>query len=277
MDLNVLPQARLHAALIYPIKSCGAQQVSELHIDRWGGAEGDRRWAVLNADHEVTWQGEHPRLALVQPHLNTQRGLLLQAPGIEPLTIPAEAELAPREFRIWNAQAGHTDSYIGTDAGDQAADWLSTLVGAPLRLVRLPDAAVGRPTANRLHLLSLESCTEVDALLRTQGRPPADPRRYRPNLLLQGWVEPLSPFAEEHLASLTWDSGELTLQGPCLRCVMTDVDPDSADSEPGILAALASLSAQRHPGAATCLGVYGRGRPGDQLVRGQVLQLSYRF
>src|SRR3954468_1540864 len=79
-------EAVVVGAWVYPVKSCGAMPVDELVFDRWGGAEGDRRWAVVDASAPVTGGGAPPRLALVQPRSGGE-GLALRAPGREPLGV----------------------------------------------------------------------------------------------------------------------------------------------------------------------------------------------
>jgi len=292
--------ARVVAAYVYPVKSCGASPVDELVFDRWGGAEGDRRWAVVGADGAVTWQGTHPRLALVHPRLDGDGLLLTAGPGPGPVPAwrrghsdehggrpEAGARHAPLrvvadgpwvDVGLWNDIERRTDVFPCRAAGPDADAWLSAVVGAPLRLVRLGDAALARPHAERLHVISRESAQEVDAWLRARGQPPADEARYRPNLVLAGAEAPLAPFVEDLLASLRWgaDAG-ITVGSRCVRCIVPDVDPSTGRPGEHVLPALAELSARRAPGGPTTLGVYGRGTPGARLARGQDVALEIAF
>ena len=76
------------ALYIHPIKACAALAVDELLLDASGRAFGDREWAVIDAQDAVTWQGSHPRLALVRPCLEGA-GLRLHAPGHGDIATPA--------------------------------------------------------------------------------------------------------------------------------------------------------------------------------------------
>lgn len=266
---------------LYPVKGCGAMRVPELGIDRWGGAEGDRRWAVVNAELEVTWQGAYPRLALVQPRMEGSGALQLEAPGHHGFAVP-EGELRPCTFQIWNETAAKLDRFDGHDAGDAAGAWLSTVVGAPLRLVRMGDEAVGRGHANRLHIVSRASCDEAQAQVQRGGGGAAELLRYRPNIVLDGPASALQPFAEDFLQSMQWHdeaSGDGTLQvgSRCVRCVVPNVSPSSGETDERVLAALAQLSAQRFPGAPVCFGVYGHASPGARLREGQAVALGFSF
>jgi len=273
--------ARIAAAYLYPVKSCGAMAVDELVFDRWGGAEGDRRWAVVGADGSVTWQGSYPRLALVRPRLEGGELVLTAAAGTLPAAAPLRvASEGPwMDVGLWNDVDRRTDVFACRAAGPQADAWLSAVVGAPLRLVRLGDAALARPNAERLHVIARESAREVDAWLRARGEPPADELRYRPNLVLAGPdASALAPFVEDMLASVRWGRDEaITVGTRCVRCIVPDVDPATGTPGERVFPALADLSARRAPGGPTTLGVYGRGTPGARLARGQQVALEIAF
>src|ERR1700761_6105853 len=126
---------------VYPVKACAGVAVTELVLDARGGAAGDREWAIVDDDGAVTWQGAHPRLALVHPRV-TPAGLRLASPGVDEIDVPAA--LAPCRVKIWNDLGARHDSFDAADAGDAVAAWLQGVVGAPLRLVRLGEAALAR-------------------------------------------------------------------------------------------------------------------------------------
>ena len=109
------------------------------------------------------------------------------------------------------------------------------------------------------------------------GLPPADPLRYRPNIVLSG---ALDEFIEESVASLTWDGATsrmpLEITAPCVRCVVPNVDPASAQVDETVGDALARLSLQRRPGA-TVFGVYARGAAGARLRVGDKARLELAF
>ncbi|MGN6529622.1 MAG: MOSC domain-containing protein [Burkholderiaceae bacterium] len=264
------------AAYIYPIKACGAMAVDALDIDRWGGAAGDRRWAVVDASDTVTWQGTHPRLAAIRPRPGAG-GLLLEADGHPPLPLREDDARPPCGIALWNDAAGRHDRFEACCASEAADRWLAAVVGAPLRFVRLGEDAVDRPQAQRLHVVTLESAAEVDALLRSRGLPPADPLRYRPNLVLAGRGAALVPFVDDLLAAAEWPGGRIDVQAPCIRCVVPDVDPATGVAGHGVLDAMAELAGQRRPGGPVALGVYGRATPGARITRGQEMSLTFAF
>lgn len=267
------------ALYVYPVKACAGMPVQELELDAGGGAAGDRGWAIVNADGEVTWQGSYPRLALVHPRVAGAR-LSLAAPGADEVVAPADGALAACRVKIWNDLGARHDSFDAADAGDAIAAWLERVVGAPLRLVRLGEAARRREGTNALHLVFSPSLAAVDDHLAKAGRPPADPRRYRPNIVLSVPAGQGVEFIEESLEALEWlgagASTRLEITAPCVRCVVPNVDPASADVDDAVGDVLARLSQQRRPGG-TVFGVYARGAAGARLRVGDTARMALAF
>ena len=262
---------------LYPIKACAAMPVRELALDARGGAAGDRGWAIVDADGAVTWQGAHARLALVRPHVAGE-ALSLHSAGIDPVTAPPVADLAPCRVKIWNERTVRHDEFDAADAGDTVAGWLARVVGAPLRLVRLGEAALAREGTNALHLVFSASVAAVDGQLAAAGLAAADPLRYRPNILLSAPAgEAAIEFIEDSLAALDWGTGtaatRLDITAPCVRCV----DPASARVDEAVLDTLARLSQQRQPGGPTVFGVYARGAAGARLRVGDAARMVLAF
>ena len=267
------------ALYLYPIKACAGMPVRALELDAGGGAAGDRGWAIIDGAGEVTWQGSHPLLALVHPRVADGR-LSLGSPGAGEIAAPPDAALASCRVKIWNDLGARHDTFDAADAGDAVAAWLERVVGAPLRLVRLGEAARHREGTNALHLVFSASVAAVDAQLAAAGRPAADPRRYRPNIVLSAPAGDGVEFIEESLEALEWRGGaasiRLEITAPCVRCVVPNVDPASADVDAVVGDALAALSQRRRPGA-TVFGVYARGAAGARLRLGDTARLVPAF
>ena len=267
------------ALYLYPIKACAAMPVQALALDASGGPAGDRGWAVVDAEGAVTWQGSHPRLALVHPRVAGAR-LRLHATGEGEFEVPADDALAPRRVRIWSDLAARHDTFDAADAGDAVAAWLERAVGAPLRLVKLGEAARTREGTNALHLVFAASVAAVDTHLATAGRPPADPRRYRPNIVLSAPAGEGVDFIEESLEALEWlgdaTPTRLEITAPCVRCVVPNVDPSSAGVDAAVGDALTALSQGRRPGA-TVFGIYARGTAGARLHVGDAARMVLAF
>jgi hypothetical protein len=269
------------ALLLYPVKACAGVAVDTLQLDERGAPVGDRRWAIVDAQGEVTWQGAHPRLALVRPQ-PVKEGLRLGVDGRVAIATPSLDDLRPCTVKIWNDAAARHDVFDAADAGDAVAAWLADVVGAALRLVRLGDAAVARDGPAALHLVFAESVAAVDAHLAGAGHVGADARRYRPNVLLAAPAgETLDAFVEDAVQALEWTNGTATTRlevtAPCIRCVVPNVDPVTAVVAPQTLAALEDLSQRRRPGGPTTFGVYARGQAGARLQAGDRARLELAF
>ena len=266
------------ALTLYPVKACAGMPVQELQLEAGGLAAGDRAWAIVDAEGAVTWQGAHPRLALVHPHVADGR-LGLRASGADEIAVPAAATLAPCQVKIWSDLAARHETFDAADAGDAVAAWLTRFIGAPLRLVRLGEAARRREGSNALHLVFAASVAAVDAARAGAGRPPVDPRRYRANIVLAASPGDGVEFIEESLAALDWlGSGPTRLEvtAPCVRCPVPNVDPASADVDATVGHTLAALSQGRRPGG-TVFGVYARGAAGARLRVGDTARMVLAF
>lgn len=252
---------------VYPVKSLAGIAVAGATLDAAGGLNGDREWVIVNAGGEVTWQGAIPRLALVQPAVSAET-LTLRMPGQEPLTVVRQGPRAGCVVRIWNEQARQAETFPGEDAGDEAAAWLTGALGQTLRLVRLGAEARQRSDRQPLHILSASSVQVLRGELRRRAASPVEMQRFRPNLVIEA-REP-EPFLEEGVAALVWDTGAcIQMEGPCVRCVMPNIDLHDARVGREPLATLVRMSAGRHPGAPVRFGMYGRAVAGTRLGRGQ--------
>ncbi len=269
------------ALFVYPVKACAGVAVDALALDERGGAVGDRRWAIVNAEGEVTWQGAHPRLALVRPRPTATR-LALDAHGFASVDAPPAAGLQARRVKIWNDAHACHDTFEAADAGDAVAAWLADVVGADLRLVRLGERAVARDGPAALHVVFAESMAAVDGHLEAAGGPRADSRRYRPNIVLAAAAgQAFDAFVEDTLRALEWQARpgptRLEITSPCIRCVVPNVDPATARVDPATLQALEDLAQRRHPGGPTTFGVYARGAAGARLQVGDGVRLELAF
>jgi uncharacterized protein YcbX len=278
------------AMYVYPIAACAGVAVDALEIDARGGAAGDRRWGIVDGEGVVTWLGSHPRLALVAPRFLAAPGtasamtdtrLQLGAPGIEPIATPPADLLRPGTVKIWNDRTRVHDMFDAADAGDDVAAWLERVTGAPLRLARLGDDALRREGPSALHLVFADSVAAVDAQLAEDGHAGADPRRYRPNIVLAGHGAPLDPFIEDSLEAIDWQGRDaatrLAVTSLCVRCVVPNVDPATAAVSDATQHALATLAQRRRPGEPTTFGIYARGEPGTRLALRDTAALSIAF
>ncbi len=244
MTETAIVTARVAALYVHPLKSAAGIRVSELMLDE-RGAVGDRRWILADANGEMITARETHRLLLIRPSfLSDDRngGIRLTAPGQSPLDVPLEAVdcTAPTHLvRVWD------DDVVAHDAGDVAAAWCTAAAGRACRLMRLADVD-RRPLASRfagsidaqaryvamsdgapLLLLGMASIDALNTRLLESGHAEImDPRRFRANVLVIG----TRPHDEDTWRDIRIGRVALSVGSACTRCVLTTVDPDSAES-----------------------------------------------
>jgi uncharacterized protein YcbX len=205
------------------------------------GLRDDRRFMVVDEHGRFLTQRELPAMARVRPDLEGDV-LTLRAPDRAPLRVPREPEGTACEVVVWS------DRCAAIDSGDDAARWLTDVLGRPARLVHMPSstrraADPGHARAGDLvsfadgfpFLLTTDtSLAAVNAALDA----PVDVRRFRPNLVVSGAP---APFAEDGWAEVGIGPVRFYPRKPCSRCAIVDVDPDAGARAPGVLGALATL------------------------------------
>lgn len=253
--------ATLRSIHRYPVKSCRGESLAEAAVEPWGLA-GDRRWMFVDPDGDALTAREVNGLLLVRPE-ETAYGVRLHAPGAEPLDVALPAGAERVTAHLWGSVL---DVAV---AGRDADDWSARVLGRPARLVHLDDPAQ-RPTDPRFSgeddrvsladgyplLVTTEASLAAldDAVLeRSQEthQPAGEPlgmTRFRPNLVVAG----TSAWAEDQWRRVRVGDVVLRAVKGCARCVMTTVDPDTAERgrEP-----IASLARIRRWDGATWFGV----------------------
>jgi len=236
--------ARVSALYVHPLKSAAGIRVEDIRLDE-RGAVGDRRWILVDEHGDMITARETHRLVLIHPSFLTDDrngGIRLTAPGLVPLEVPLDSvnRAAPtRTVRVWD------DEVAAHDAGDIAAAWCTAAVGRTCRLLRLADAD-RRPLAPRfagsidpqsryvamsdgapLLLLGMASIDALNARLLESGHADVmDPRRFRANVLVTG----TRSHDEDTWRDIRIGDVSLSVGSACTRCVLTTVDPDSAES-----------------------------------------------
>ncbi|WP_063780920.1 MOSC domain-containing protein [Nonomuraea sp. SBT364] len=218
----------------YPVKSTSGHELPSAEVEPWGLA-GDRRYVVIDEAGRPLTARDSPAMLSCVPRPDGDT-ITLTAPGAAPLRVTPTA--AKVTIGAWRAPVELTD------CGDDAAAWVSALIGRPGRLARLDDPtqrpvnpAYGRPEdrvslADAYPLLltttaSLEQLnTWVTGTAADLGEPepaPLSMRRFRPSVVVEG----AEPFAEDGWKRIR--IGEVEFRGVklCDRCVLTTVDPDT--------------------------------------------------
>lgn len=273
---------------IYPVKSLRGIAVGRAELGTRGLAH-DRQWMVVDQVGRFVTQRQLPAMARIAVRLEADR-LVLEHPDAEPLSVELARDDQPRlTAYVWD------DACQALDEGDQAADWLTgvlgNLQGSRLRLVRF-DTTHRRPLASRSlqgeqahtafadgfpFLLTAESSLEaLNEVLREKGLSPVPMSRFRPNIVVQGSM----PFAENGWGDISTPDGRFRLgvRKPCQRCKITTVDQHSGDiAVPGEpLRTLVAMRTVTAPG-----GYFGQNAillagEGETIALGDGLQVGHR-
>ncbi|MFC5288922.1 MOSC domain-containing protein [Actinokineospora guangxiensis] len=233
----------------YPVKGCAGVSLTRADVTP-AGLRHDREFMVTGLDGVFRSQRRSPRLALIRPEV-VGDVLLLRATGVEEQAIPIHPDGPRRPVTLFSAP------FTAVDQGDAAAGWLSEVLGAPSRLVRVPpdharvvDGATpgtsGWADSAAVHLLTRSSLADLAARVDE----PLPLSRFRPNIVVDDLG---APYAEDDLRAVRIGSVGLAFCKHAIRCAVTLVDQDTgvrAGPEP--LRALAAY--RRHPDGGVAFG-----------------------
>jgi uncharacterized protein YcbX len=227
VDQTAVPSAatrrlvgRVAALWRYPVKSMAGESLEAVDVS-WAGLAGDRRWAFVRPG--MTHSG-FPWLTIRErPEMWHYRPTF---------TEPDRPEHSPTVV--------HTPSGETFDVADPA---LAAELGAGVGVIR-HDGGVFDTMP--LALLSTQTVAALGAAVGSV----LDPRRFRPNVLIEAVGD--APFAEDTWVGAVLTIGELQMRVDQRdkRCVMVNVDPATTERDSSVLRAIAQ---ERQ----ACLGVYG--------------------
>ena len=220
------PVGRVRSLFRYPVKSMAGVSLERASLG-WHGIEGDRRFAFRRLAERggMPWltASRLPRLVLYRPF-----GSAADDPNLPTHVRTPEG----RELPL---------------AGDELRTELATAFGAEVELMRLGSGIFDEAP------VSILSAASVETLAGETGRT-LDVRRFRPNVFLEtgdvgGLVEDAWVGRVLRLGSGP-DAPAVALTLRDLRCVMVNLDPDTAASDAGVMKAAVRLNDNT-------LGVYG--------------------
>ncbi|MCT2589530.1 MOSC N-terminal beta barrel domain-containing protein [Streptomyces sp. N2-109] len=225
--------ATITELITYPVKGCAGISVRDSPVTPAGLAH-DRSFLVVAEDGVFRSQRRSPLLAVVRPEIDPAgESLTLRAPDTEPLRIEVDREGPRRDVEMFRVP------YRAIDQGEAVAEWLSTVLGEPSRLVRVPPEH-GRVTAGQtpgtsgfadssaMHLLSLPTMGLLNERLAARGSAPLPSARFRPNIVVDGWgADGLEPHAEDRARRIEAGSAEFGYAKLAIRCAVTTVEQRS--------------------------------------------------
>jgi uncharacterized protein YcbX len=214
---------------IYPIKSLRGIRVHKAALCRTG-FELDRRWMLVDDKNRFLSQRECSQLALFSVQI-----------GDDSITIfNRQINTNPLSFNIHEYSGIEKKVFIWDDICDAVAvstmadAWFSEILKRSVQLVYMPEATHRRidPTfaidANDttsfsdgfpILMIGEASINELNKRLEL----PVGVERFRPNLLISGGL----PHDEDRMKRFTINNHEFYGVKPCVRCVMTTLDPET--------------------------------------------------
>ncbi|MFE9682142.1 MOSC domain-containing protein [Streptomyces sp. NPDC006285] len=212
--------------ICYPVKGCAGTSMGEASVTPAGLAH-DRSFMVVSDAGVYRTQRRDPRLAVIRPDITADGDrLTLRAPGHGSVEVDVDTSGARRPVDLFGA------AYQGIDQGEPVAGWLTRVLGAPSRLVRVPpehrrvtDGRIpgtsGYADSSALHVMSRSTLDLLHRRLADRGVPPLPMDRFRPNIVVDGWDE---PHTEDRAHLLTIGGTELGYTKLAIRCAVTMVD-----------------------------------------------------
>ena len=216
---------------IYPIKSCGGISVAGANVEPRGFA-GDRRYMLVDERGRFLTQREHPRMARIQVH-EAGEGWVVEAPGQGTLALPAKLPSGPqRAATVWG------DTLELTEADSAVNRWFSTALDLTCRLVHMSEGHLRRlrpgrgRDADQVSLADgapvLLTATASLAQLNERLPRPVGMVNFRPNLV----AETVTAFEEDRWGRIRVGEAEFDVAWACTRCVLTTIDPETAEKDP---------------------------------------------
>ncbi|MFC8343382.1 MOSC domain-containing protein [Streptomyces sp. NPDC057280] len=239
----------------YPVKGCAGISASEAVVTPAGLAH-DRSFMVVSEEGVFRTQRRHPGLALILPGIDAAgERLTLRAPDHGEVAVDVDTTGVRRPVELFGTP------YRGIDQGDTVARWLSEVLGAPSRLVRVPPehdrvtdgrtpGTAGWADSGALHVLSRSSLDLLNGKLAERGAEPLAMNRFRPNIVIGGWDV---PHTEDRAHRIRIGDTELAYAKLAVRCAVTLVDQERGAKdgpEP-----IRSLAGYRRGAAGTVFGV----------------------
>jgi uncharacterized protein len=216
----------------------GGIAVSEAVIDEKGFVN-DRRFMLTTPSGDFITQRTNPTMALIDVAIEgeTLRVWHRNTPE-DVLTVPLNPEpdtLIPIPVSIWDSEN------VGAVAvSDQADLWFSRVLGQPCRLVFMPRQTRRAVTSSYVRantpeaspvvsfadgfpylIVSQESLDELNRRLPE----PVEMARFRPNIVVAGVA---GPHDEDAWAEFMLGGATFYGPKPCIRCVLTTIDPKTA-------------------------------------------------
>lgn len=238
---------------IYPVKSLGQVQCSEIKLSNYG-LEDDRRWMIVDKDGNMVTQREYPTLNLIRCSLSKYGYSLINSQNkTETVEIFSNEELGPPiRVKVWKTEL------LAYKTQALASEWISEYLKGHFTLVAaLPMSRMKKNSfltkehelkfqdAYPIHIVNAASVEKLSDWCGLQ----LSAMQFRPNMI----IKLREAFAEDIQEEFVINGIVFEKVKKCERCVISTIKPgeDKINKEP-----LYTLSKKRKVGNAVNFGVY---------------------
>ncbi len=233
VDMSI---ARIRSIFEYPLKSAAGLSRSEAYVNQ-RGINADRHWMLIDSNQKFVSARTHPKLLLIKINTTTN-GLQVCFPAQAPhpsatffIYMPEQNESNVVEVTLWDDQV---QSLLAPGCDAYFSEFLQSevrLVYQPENLLRLLSPKYAQQNdhtafADGYPILILSQASLDELAQRMQA--PIQVTNFRPNIL----VENIAAHAEDDWHRIRIGECELELVKPCVRCVLTTIDPLLAKAHP---------------------------------------------
>lgn len=220
--MTAAPSIVLSGISIHPVKSCRRIELDSVEVSE-SGLLGDREWQIVDEAGRPVTQRQHTVLATIEA-IPIGGGLRLSAPK------SGSIEFARPSIADRSVQALLGDEVRVGDAGEDAASWLSGVIGETCRLVAMTPADPRRiPLVDRQPVSFVDGGPVVVAstsslgFLQDRATEPFGMDRFRPNLVVDG----SEPWVEDTWSRFSVGGAMLRQVLPWPRCAIPQIDQDT--------------------------------------------------
>lgn len=221
LSLLVLVIDRL---FLYPVKSLGGCEVSELPVGPRGAAL-DRCFMLVDDKRRMLTQRQLAAMCLLTAK-PSEHEIVVEARDGRSFAIPRD----PPGEAVETVARVHGIDRPALAGWPEASLWFSEMFERKLHFVRAIDERSPFPRFTDRAPLLVVAKEAVDRLAAEVGVA-VDPARFRPNVVVTGGDAAFVPAPQ----ALTGSEGSLDWDQACTRCRIIDVDPRTAARQPKLL------------------------------------------
>lgn len=224
---------------IYPVKSLAGIRVASAQV--WNkGLRHDRRFMLIDDAGVAMTQRKYPQMAVFQIAIEDEHCVVRHDGSSVNWPIEPTSFSNTISAKVWD------DVVHVHEVSDHISRWFSDHLGKSCRLVFFPeenprliekkywskDDHVSLADAYPMLLIGAESLSDLNERLPS----PVAMKRFRPNLVFTGG----EPFAEDTWGEFSIGNNRFKAVKPCARCVLTTVNPETAEMGPEPLRTLST-------------------------------------